>query len=258
MMGLMPDAAPFLPIGYRLLSLGEIDSTSAEAMRRAAAGERGPLWISAEAQGRGRGRSGRSWTSVPGNLYASLLLDLDCSPGVVHHLSMLAGVAVIEAVEAAARGRGGVLGLRLKWPNDVMVGTAKAGGILLESSMRGRELAVVIGVGLNLSSHPMNLDRPVTHLAEHGVWISPSRMLHFLAEAMDRWLTIWQGGTGFSHVRTAWLEHAGAPGERLSVNTGGGRVDGTFVGIDGEGALVLRDEHGRVWCFSYGDVTLDA
>jgi BirA family biotin operon repressor/biotin-[acetyl-CoA-carboxylase] ligase len=116
----------------------------------------------------------------------------------------------------------------------------------------------VIGVGLNLSSHPMNLGRPVTHLAEHGVAIAPPLMLHLLAEAMDRWLTIWQGGAGFSRVRTAWLEHAGAPGERLSVNTGGRRVDGAFVGIDGEGALILRDEHGQVWRFSYGDVTLDA
>jgi BirA family biotin operon repressor/biotin-[acetyl-CoA-carboxylase] ligase len=254
----MPDPAPFVPIGYRLLTLGEIDSTNAEAVRRAAAGERGPLWIRAEAQGRGRGRSGRPWTSPPGNLYASLLLDLDCSPGVVHQLSILAGVAVIEAIEAAAHDRGGVPGLRLKWPNDVMIGTAKTGGILLESSTRGPELTVVVGVGLNLSSHPMNLDRPATHLAEHGLSIAPPCMLHFLAQAMDRWLTIWQGGAEFSRVRTAWLEHAGPPGERLSVNTGDGRIDGTFVAIDGEGALILRDEHGQVWRFSYGDVTLDA
>jgi BirA family biotin operon repressor/biotin-[acetyl-CoA-carboxylase] ligase len=254
----MPDAAPVLPIGYRLLTLGEIDSTNAEAARRAAAGERGPLWIRAEAQARGRGRSGRPWTSVPGNLYASLLLDLDCHPGVLHQLSMLAGVAVIEAVEAAARESRGVPGLRLKWPNDVMIGTAKIGGILLESSSRGGELTVVVGVGLNLSSHPMNLGRPATHLAEHGVAIAPPLMLHLLAEAMDRWLTIWQGGAGFSRVRTAWLEHAGAPGERLSVNTGERHVDGAFVGIDGEGALILQDEHGQVWRFSYGDVTLDA
>ena len=253
----MPDPASFVPIGYRLLTLGEIDSTNAEAVRRAAAGERGPLWIRAEAQARGRGRSGRPWTSPPGNLYSSLLLDLDCSPGVVHQLSIVAGVAVVEAIEAAARDRGSLRGLRLKWPNDVMIGTAKTGGILLESSTRGRDTIVVVGVGLNLSSHPMNLGRPVTHLAEHGVRIEPLFMLHFLAHAMDRWLTIWQGGTGFSCVRTAWLRHAGPLGERLSVTTGAGHVDGSFVGIDGDGALMLRDEHGQVWRFSYGEVTLN-
>jgi len=254
----MPDAAPILPTGYRLLTLGEIDSTNAEAVRRAAAGERGPLWIRAEAQARGRGRSGRPWTSPPGNLYASLLLDLDCSPRVVHQLSMLAGVAVVEAIEAAALDCGGLRGLRLKWPNDVMIGTAKTGGILLESSTRRSELTAVLGVGLNLSSHPTNLGRPVTHLGQHGVRMEPARTLHLLALAMDRWLTIWQAGTGFSAVRTAWLRHAGPPGERLSVNTGEGYVSGTFVGINGDGALSLRDEHGVTWCFSYGDVTLDA
>jgi BirA family biotin operon repressor/biotin-[acetyl-CoA-carboxylase] ligase len=254
----MPHPAPLLPAGYRLLTLGEIDSTNAEAARRAASGERGPLWIRAEAQARGRGRSGRPWSSPPENLYASLLLDLDCSTRVGHQLSLLAGVAAIEAIEGAAHDRGGVPGLRLKWPNDVMIGAAKTGGILLESSTRGRELTVVVGVGLNLSSHPVNLDRPATHLAEHGVSVVPPVMLQFLAQAMDRWLTIWQGGAGFSGVRSAWLKHAGPPGERLSVSTGGSRIDGTFVAIDGEGALVLRDEHGQLWRFSYGDVTLDA
>jgi BirA family transcriptional regulator, biotin operon repressor / biotin---[acetyl-CoA-carboxylase] ligase len=170
---------------------------------------------------------------------------------------MLSGVAVVEAIEAAACSRGGVRGLRLKWPNDIMIGTAKTGGILLESSTRGRELTVMVGVGLNLTSHPLNLGRPVTHLAEHGVRVEAPRMLHFLAHAMDRWLTIWQGGIGFSCVRTAWLRHAGPVGEPLSVNTGEGRVGGTFVGIDGEGALMLRDEHGQVWRFSYGEVTLN-
>jgi BirA family biotin operon repressor/biotin-[acetyl-CoA-carboxylase] ligase len=171
---------------------------------------------------------------------------------------MLTGVAVIEAVAEAARDLGGVPGLRLKWPNDVMLGAAKTGGILLESSTLGRNLAVVVGVGLNLASHPINLGRPVTHLAAHGVSVTPPCMLRILAEAMDRWLTIWQAGRGFARVRAAWLEHAGAPGERISINTGGSRVDGTFVGIDGDGALILRDEHGREWRFSYGDVTLDA
>jgi BirA family biotin operon repressor/biotin-[acetyl-CoA-carboxylase] ligase len=254
----MPDAAPSLPEGYRLLTLGEIDSTNTEALRRAAAGECGPLWIMAEAQLRGRGRSGRPWTSVPGNLYASLLLDLDCSSAVAHQLSLLAGVAVIEAIADAARDLGRVPALRLKWPNDVMIGAAKTGGILLESSTRGQELTVAVGVGLNLASHPMNLDRPATHLAAHGISITPSRMLRFLAEAMDRWLTIWQGGRGIALVRAAWLEHAGAPGERLSIDTGGFRVDGAFVGIDGEGALILRDEHGQEWRFTYGDVTFEA
>src|SRR5215472_12224070 len=99
----------------------EIDSTNTEAMRRAVAGERGPLWIAARRQTRGRGRSGRHWLSEPGNLYASLLITLECQPGVAQQLSLVAGVAVVDAIRTAAGGLGKPEGLRLKWPNDVLI-----------------------------------------------------------------------------------------------------------------------------------------
>ena len=83
----------------------------------------------ARRQTQGRGRSGRQWASEPGNLYASLLQALACPPAVVHQLSLLAGVAVIDAIAAAA-GDTRIAGLRLKWPNDVLIGEAKCAGIL--------------------------------------------------------------------------------------------------------------------------------
>jgi len=73
-----------------------IDSTNAEAMRRAAAGERGPLWIVAARQSAGRGRQGREWESGPGNLYATLLLTLPVPPEVAAQTSFVAALAVFD------------------------------------------------------------------------------------------------------------------------------------------------------------------
>lgn len=251
-----------LPPGYRLLAFDEIDSTNAEGMRLAGTGETGPLWIWALTQKLGRGRSGRIWTSVPGNLYASLLIRLDCPPDVVHQLSLLAGVAAHDAIRSAASRAGStVSGLRLKWPNDVLAGEAKLAGILPESTrapgMSGAVVAVV-GVGINLAGHPDGLGRAVTDLAAQGCQVDPTEMLQELARAMNEWLGRWSCGVGFMDVREAWLQRAGPKGERVTVNTGRELVEGSFVGIDAQGALVLCDPDGAERHFTYGDVTLGA
>lgn len=251
----MSDPPP-LPHAFRSVVLEEAGSTNTEAFKRAAAGETGPLWIMARHQTQGRGRSGRQWASEPGNLYASLLQRLACPQGVVHQLSLLAGVAAVEAIRSAA-GRP-VAGLRLKWPNDVLIGEAKCAGILPESQMSagGSEVIVVVGIGMNLASHPQGLGRAATHLAAHGVTAPPETMLGHLDAAMRRWLEAWDRGAGFPRVRETWLKHGGSIGERLTVNTGREHVAGTFLDLDAGGALVMADADGRTRKLTFGDVTL--
>ncbi len=257
----MQQVVPSLPKGMRFIRIGTIDSTNAEAMRMAASGEAGPLWIRAETQSSGRGRAGRSWTSVPGNLYASLLTQLSCPPGVVHQLSLVTGIAVVDALRQAAATQGlAVPGLRLKWPNDVLIGNAKLAGILPESTtMAGSpSLLAVVGVGINLAGHPADTGRAVTHFAAHGPNVDPETALGLLALSMQTWLARWDRGAGFAAIRQAWLDRAGAPGEQISVNTGQAKIEGTFTGIDADGALLLRDSRGAERRFTYGDVTLAA
>jgi BirA family transcriptional regulator, biotin operon repressor / biotin---[acetyl-CoA-carboxylase] ligase len=242
---------------FRSVVLDEVGSTNSEAFERAQGGEAGPLWIVARRQTKGRGRSGRQWTSVDGNLYASLLQRLACSPAVVHQLSLVAGVAVVDAIVAAAGGAG-LAGLRLKWPNDVLIGEAKCAGILAESQLDGRsaQLTAVIGMGINLASHPADLQRAATDLASHGLKLTPEAMLDVLAPSMERWLAVWDGGRGFGRVRGAWLGHGGRVGENLSVNTGAERIAGTFIDLDADGALLMQDGAGSRRRVTFGDVTL--
>jgi BirA family transcriptional regulator, biotin operon repressor / biotin---[acetyl-CoA-carboxylase] ligase len=242
---------------FRSIILEEVGSTNAEAFKRAAAGDTGPLWVVARRQTQGRGRSGRQWASEPGNLYASLLRRLACPQAIVHQLSLVAGVAVVEAITGAAGRR--IAGLRLKWPNDVLIGEAKCAGILAESQSAGTaaEVIVVIGIGTNLVSHPPGLLRAATDLASHGLAVSPETMLANLATSLERWLAIWDCGRGFAEAREAWLANAGAIGEGMTVDTGRERIAGTFLGLDPAGALLLRDGSGRERKLAFGDVTLE-
>ncbi len=116
--------------------------------------------------------------------------------------------------------------LRLKWPNDLMAGPAKLGGILVESAVTRDALTAVIGIGLNLVNHPEGLDRPATHLSaliEDLRAPSPQTVLEALRASMEAWIGVWQEGRGFSLVREAWLRAAHPIGERMSINTGTAR-----------------------------------
>jgi BirA family biotin operon repressor/biotin-[acetyl-CoA-carboxylase] ligase len=249
--------------GYRtapVVRLASVDSTNAEAMRRAVAGERGPVWIMADAQSSGRGRAGRTWSSGAGNLMASLLVTLEAPMAEAYQLALVAGVAAFDAIAEAMPAM--PPGLRLKWPNDILIGGAKAGGILIESTTIGhdagekRGFSAVVGIGINVSSSPGALDRPATHLAAHESVPAPEVLIGFVAEAAARWLAVWDEGRGFAAVREAWLTRAHPIGERMSVNAGSGRVSGAFLGLDTDGALLLHTDQGSRR-FTFGDVCLE-
>ncbi len=252
----MPSDAPSPP-PFRAVLLDEVGSTNTEAFKRAAAGDAGPVWVVARRQTQGKGRSGRSWASDPGNLYASLMQRIACPAPLVYQISLVAGVAVLDAIRACA-GPGQLPSLRLKWPNDVLIDAAKCVGILAESQngAQAGEVVVVVGIGINLASHPDGIGRAATHLAAHDVKVEPPAMFAALAAAMARWIEVWDAGSGFAAIRTAWLARAGAPGEAMTVNAGAEKLSGAFVGLDEAGALLLRDASGHERRVTFGDVSL--
>lgn len=248
------DVPPFQP--PCILHLETVDSTNAEALRLVAKGGRGPLWVLADAQTAGRGRSGRQWTSDPGNFFGSFLTVLPGVPARAYQISLVAGVAAAETLLPLVPGTSKA-GLRLKWPNDILIGRAKVGGILVESIQAGGgDLAVVIGFGLNLVSQPIGESRPTAHFAAFGAVPEPLAVLSELHIRLIRWLAIWSGGEGFADIREAWLSLSGPRGERLTVNSGAGPLEGTFQGLDQNGALILTDDAGIQHTHSFGDVTL--
>lgn len=227
--------------------LDHVDSTNAEAMRRAP-GLTGPTWIMARRQTAGRGRRGRAWADPPGNFAATLLLRPQGGPADAARYSFVAALAVHDALRALC---GPHPILALKWPNDVLLNGGKVSGILLESAGSGPAVqALAIGIGINLLTAPdpgaLEPDalRPVSLHKETGLTVTPDDLLPVLATAFAEWQARMQDG-GFDPIRQAWLARAARLGETITARTGPTRTTGRFDGIDDSGALVLTGPRGR-------------
>lgn len=195
-------------------------------------------------QDAGKGRQGREWASLEGNFFGSTIVNLDPDGPPAPSLALAAGLALIEAVEAAAPGRE----LMLKWPNDLMLGGAKLAGILLERSGE----RVVAGFGVNLAAAPAIEGRATADL---GAAIAPHAFAPLLAASFARVLTAWRTASPEAFAR-AWLARAHPVGTPLSVHSGKDEtISGTFAGIDPDGALQL-DVGGKVEVVRAGDVSL--
>ncbi len=230
--------------------LDEVDSTNEEAKRRALAGEAGPLWIAAKQQTSGRGRRGREWTGLNGNLFATGLYTLKDDPARAAQLSFAAALAVAQVCECVidqAR-------VRVKWPNDVLVDGRKISGILLESGRApSGELWLAVGVGINLVAHPSDTERPATNFKACGADLLRDTALSHLATAFETWRNSWQVA-GFAPLRDAWIARAYGIGERCQARLQDEMVEGVFADLAVDGALRLDLPDGRRRLISAGDV----
>lgn len=210
----------------------------------------------AERQSAGRGRRGRQWQSwAEGSLTFSLLWRFAPGAPVPAGLSLVAGLAVARTIEQL-----GVLGVQLKWPNDVLVNGEKLAGILVELlPARDRSLSAVIGIGINLQLPP---DAHIEHHAgvtdlmralEHAPPSRPALLARLLAELQA--LLDTYALAGFPALRGAW-EQRNAFAE-LPVRISGERdaSDGICLGVDEDGALLLRTSDGVTRILA-GDVSL--
>ncbi|OJV09849.1 MULTISPECIES: biotin--[acetyl-CoA-carboxylase] ligase [unclassified Bosea (in: a-proteobacteria)] len=228
---------------YRLVVRDEVASTMDEARRALEQGEPGKLWIVARSQHAGRGRHGRQWGSPPGNLYASLLLTDPCEPALAPQLGFVAGLALHDA--AAGLLGPAASGLRLKWPNDLLLGGAKTSGLLLEGESRGGRLNVILGCGVNIASCPSDTPYPATYLKAVAPEASVEALLGALSDAWARRFAVWSQPGGFGPTRAAWLERAAFLGETITIRLPEGPLAGIFIGLDPIGRLELETEAGR-------------
>jgi BirA family biotin operon repressor/biotin-[acetyl-CoA-carboxylase] ligase len=245
-------AIPQLPAFYDLVVHEQIDSTNEEAKRLAAAGARDGTLVWAGEQLAGRGRRGRGWASPPGNLYASLLLRPTRPPAQACQLSFVAAVALAEAVSSLLPSGAPVT---LKWPNDVLIRAAKVSGILLEASAALDRLIdwLVIGVGVNVGSHPADTPYPATSLRCEGAPSSTAAVLEAFAERFQAWYETWRG-QGFAPVRARWLASARGLGEPIEVRLEREILHGCFRDLDESGALMLDMRDGARRHITTGDL----
>jgi BirA family biotin operon repressor/biotin-[acetyl-CoA-carboxylase] ligase len=233
----------------------ELDSTNAEARRRAEGGETGPVWITAAVQTAGRGRRGRAWSTQKGNLAATLLTATDRPAAEAAQLSFVAALAACDLADTCL----GPGAARLKWPNDVLVHGKKAVGILVESGARadGR-LWLAVGIGVNLAHAPTDVERPATAFADHMGARPPEPLaaLEVLATAFERWRKAWVT-RGFPPIAEGWSARATGLGQRCEARLPNRTITGTAEGLDPDGALRLRLDDGGLERITAGDVFFD-
>lgn len=203
-------------------------------------------WLVALRQEGGKGRQGRQWQSIDGNFSGSTIVRLRPVDPAAPALTLVAGLALIEAIDIAAPGAP----VSLKWPNDLMLAGAKLAGILLERS----DDRVIVGFGVNLAAAP-EIEGRKTAALKSLADISPQAFAPLLAGKFAQLLSAWRSADPAQFAQ-AWLARAHPIGAPLEVHSGPGqRISGTFDGIEPDGALRLRRD-GMVDIIRSGDVLL--
>ncbi|EHM02342.1 biotin--[acetyl-CoA-carboxylase] ligase [Acetobacteraceae bacterium AT-5844] len=227
--------------GWRLAIHDELASTQDVVLAAAQQGEPEGLAVLARRQSAGRGTQGRPWTSPDGNLFLSMLLRPEGPARDLPQYGLLAGVALADAAAAILPPGAD---LRLKWPNDLLLGGAKCAGILSQGSIdaQGGMEWVAFGIGVNLALAPALPDRPTASFADTGITPpEPEAFAHLLLDAITRWR-----GLGLAAVRAAWVARGPELDAPMRLRQGDTLREGRFAGLDEDGRLLLATSTGVV------------
>jgi BirA family biotin operon repressor/biotin-[acetyl-CoA-carboxylase] ligase len=239
-------------MGQEIIYYQAIGSTNEVAKDLARQGASEGTLVIAEEQTAGKGQRGRSWLAPPGSsLLISLVLYPPLTASQIPRLTMASALAVAYAIEDRSN-----LSVHFKWPNDILLGGKKAGGILSETSISGEILDyAVIGIGLNvnLDAHqiPEIADTATSLSMELGREVSRLGLLQVLLKSMEREYRLLQQGESPGE---RWAARLYLLGEKVEVTTPWGREYGRAEGVDADGALILRREDGTKAYITVGDV----
>lgn len=243
-------------VGCRLKFSKLTASTNADAFRLAEEGAAEGTVVLADSQTGGKGRRGRVWSSPAGvNLYCSVILRPSIMPQEAPQLTFLSAVAAARAIELTTK-----LTPEIKWPNDLLVSGKKVAGLLNEMSAETDCINFVIlgiGVNLNMSAElfPDDLRHPATSLLiESGVRVDRSLFTATMLNQLDRLYADFLAH-GFGPVREEWQRRCNANGRQVLVNDSGTEcTGGLFIGIDSDGAMLLRSDNDKLHRITCGDV----
>jgi BirA family biotin operon repressor/biotin-[acetyl-CoA-carboxylase] ligase len=245
-------------IGTRLEFLKTTASTNADAFHLAEDGAVEGTVVLADSQSGGKGRRGRVWASPAGvNLYCSIVLRPAIMPHEAPQLTFLSAVAVARAIEQTT-----TCVPEIKWPNDLLVSGKKVAGLLNEMSAETDGINfVILGIGVNLNmkadQFPDDLRHPATSLLlESGARVDRTRFAATMLNELDRLYANFLAH-GFEPVRAEWQQRCSANGRQVRVSDSGTECSGgQCIGIDANGALLLRSDDSVVHRITCGDVRI--
>lgn len=230
-----------------------LDSTNAEALRAISRGDTAPFLVLSEQQSAGRGRRGREWVSpFADNIYFSLVLRIDNGVRQLEGLSLVVGLAVLDALREF-----GCSEIGLKWPNDILASNRKIAGILLELVGDPADVChVVLGIGINVNMTVANdVDQLWTSVQlETGQTINRNKLVTSLCQKLQIYLKRLESA-GFASMQAEWEQNHLWQGRNVSLIAGTHSVEGAVLGVDGQGALRMNVA-GEEKVFSGGELSL--
>jgi BirA family biotin operon repressor/biotin-[acetyl-CoA-carboxylase] ligase len=245
-------------IGRDIRVFEETTSTNDLIARLAGDGMKEGAVVFAEAQSRGRGRLGRRWISpARKGLWFSILLRPDLAPQAATQLTVAAATALARAI-ALQTG----LVPEIKWPNDILIGGKKVAGILTELTAEldhVKEVVLGIGVDVNLDAGemPRELRKTATSLKiESGQAVDRAELAVAILRELDEDYERIRRGQ-FELVAAEWQQRCGTLGREVCIRIGDRVIRGRAEALDGEGALLLRTQHGHLERIIGGDVTME-
>ena len=232
-----------------------IDSTNTALLAQASARRIDGCILTAEMQSAGRGRRGREWLSPFGrNLAVSFGIETRRPPAELGTLSLVVGLAVRAALEDY-----GLVGVELKWPNDVLLHGRKVAGILIELVRPTAPVEVVVGIGVNVGCHAAiasKVAQAVADVAEQIAQPSRNALLALLVNRLVATIRRFEEA-GFEPFRQQWQEAHRYQGETVTVTlpAAAGHIAGRALGIGADGALRIDTGNG-VREFNAGEVSV--
>jgi len=236
----------------KLLRFKRLGSTSTKAYQLARQGAGEWTVVVADSQTKGRGRSGRVWESPPGGLWFSVILRPPISPSMASRIQMLAAVAVLRVLRTSIKGRGKV---GVKWPNDIVVGGRKLGGILVETKTAANALLfAVVGVGINVNqSEESLLDGAVSLRIYTGRERNLQRLLRLiLYELESRYGDLQKP----SKLVSEWWRHCVHKMKNVRIDGPEGTIAGVNRGITRDGVLLVETLPGHLVRVSEGTLRM--
>jgi BirA family biotin operon repressor/biotin-[acetyl-CoA-carboxylase] ligase len=232
--------------------LPEIDSTNDYAKRLALGGAPEGTVVLTDFQKEGKGRLNHRWESSKDvNILMSLILRPRLNIDHVLRLTLASAVIIIKALKKSVRHASiKPIDFTVKWPNDIMVNEKKIGGVLLESSLREKEvLFVVIGIGLNINQDLSILNKDIrksaTSLyAETGRIFERERIIADILTIFERDYFKMER-TNYSGVIREWKSYCTHLGKEIKIESHAGEAKGRFLDINQKGILIYRTESGE-------------
>jgi BirA family biotin operon repressor/biotin-[acetyl-CoA-carboxylase] ligase len=240
-------------MGKRIFSYEETDSTNDVACNLAMNGACEGTVVFAEYQTRGRGRMGREWLSPRGkNILMSVILKPDILPSEAPKVTLVSAVAV-----AAAIGSVGHVQPLIKWPNDIQINGKKVAGILTEMNAETDSIKfVILGIGVNVNAPAGNLPAGSTSLVEElNQNVSRIELAREILRQLDLHYLSFRKGE-FNKIISTWTKMSAIGGKRVRVTCHNRKIEGYPVGVDSDGALVVRTDSGFTERILTGDVVM--